>query len=69
MKKSELIHRLAAEEGRTPAEAADTLDVVVHDILNKLRHGKLATLPGLGKFLPGNAGTFQFRKEKAGRRP
>ena len=64
MKKAELIHRLAEDEGRTPAEAADTLDDVIHGILKKLKQGKLATLPGLGKFLPGDGATFQFRKNR-----
>jgi nucleoid DNA-binding protein len=64
MKKSELINRLANEQGGTPAEAADALDGVVHDILTKLRHGKRAALPGLGNFKPGAAAAFEFKSGK-----
>ena len=64
MNKSELVQRLAEVEGNTPAEAADTLDQVVHDILKNLKHGKLAAFPGLGTFLPDQSGRFQFRKTR-----
>jgi hypothetical protein len=44
----------------TPAEAADRLDDVVHDILKKLRHGKEAAMPGLGKLIPAADNTVRF---------
>ena len=49
MKKPELAKGLALESGLTEAEAADRLDRVVNDIIAKLRKGKPAPLPGLGK--------------------
>jgi nucleoid DNA-binding protein len=52
MKKDELALELARSAGIPAAEAADKVDAVVHDIMKKLRHGKPATLPGLGKLLP-----------------
>jgi nucleoid DNA-binding protein len=50
MNKSGLAKRLARPAGVSPAEAADQLDRVVHQILSNLRKGQSATLPGLGKF-------------------
>jgi nucleoid DNA-binding protein len=52
VKKEELAHELARSTGIPAAEAADRIDDVVHDILKKLRQGKPATLPGLGKLMP-----------------
>ena len=68
MKKSELARRLARRKGVSPAEAADELDRVVHQILAKLRKGQAAPLPGLGNFLPQPQGGFRFQKEKRGPR-
>lgn len=65
MKKSDLAQRLAERSKLTPAEAADRLDRVVHSILKKLRRGKGASLPGLGKITPGHHPPFS---RKAGRR-
>jgi nucleoid DNA-binding protein len=64
MKKSDFAFRLAAEDGRSPAEAADRLDDVVHAILKKLKSGKRAALPGLGKFVPGKSTSFQFTRRR-----
>jgi nucleoid DNA-binding protein len=64
MTKPEIAKRLARESGVSQAEAADQLDRVVHQILSKLRNGKTAPLPGLGKFTPGPNGSYQFEKEK-----
>jgi len=64
MKKPEIAKRLARQAGVSNAEAADQLDRVVHQILSKLRRGKTAPLPGLGRFTPGPKGAFQFEKEK-----
>jgi nucleoid DNA-binding protein len=52
VKKSDLAKRLAKQSKITPAEAADRLDRVVHQIVSKLRKGEEARLPGLGKFSP-----------------
>lgn len=64
MRKPEIAKRLARQSGVSNAEAADQLDHVVHQILSKLRKGKPAPLPGLGRFTPGPQGSYQFEKEK-----
>jgi nucleoid DNA-binding protein len=64
MKKAEIARRMAKESGVTRAQAADQLDSVVHDILQSLRHGRKASLPGLGTFTPGGAG-MRFEREEA----
>jgi nucleoid DNA-binding protein len=71
MRKDELTLKLARSAQLTPAEAADRLDDVVHDILKKLRQGKEATMPGLGKLIPAANNTVRFsgvRETKAPRR-
>ena len=52
VKKEELALELARSAGIPVAEAADQVDSVVHEILKKLRQGKPATVPGLGKLTP-----------------
>ncbi len=52
MKKQELARRLAKESHITTAAAADQLDRVVHEILQRVRTGQSASLPGLGVFRP-----------------
>ncbi|HVN03415.1 MAG TPA: HU family DNA-binding protein [Bryobacteraceae bacterium] len=64
MKKPGIAKRLARQSGVSKAEAADQLDRVIHQILSKLREGKPAPLPGLGRFTPGPKGSYQFEKEK-----
>jgi nucleoid DNA-binding protein len=64
MRKPEMAKRLARQAGVSKAEAADQLDHVVHQILTKLRKGEPAQLPGLGRFVLGPQGVFQFQKEK-----
>lgn len=64
MRKAEIAKRLARQSGVSNAEAADQLDRVVHQILSKLRRGKPAPLPGLGRFTPGPKGIFQFEQDK-----
>jgi nucleoid DNA-binding protein len=61
MKKPEIARDLARRTGVTEAEAADRLDRVVHDILSKLRSGKPASLPGLGRFTAGPDGKVKFQ--------
>ncbi len=62
MDRDELAAHLAKEAGVSRAAAADQLDQVIHRILTKLRRGKPAALPGLGKFLPGRGFRFEPRK-------
>jgi nucleoid DNA-binding protein len=63
MKKPELAKRMARRSGVSEAEAADQLDRVVHQILQKLRRGQEAPLPGLGKFRVGHDGKISFEQE------
>jgi nucleoid DNA-binding protein len=66
MRKAEIAKRLARQSGVTNAEAADQLDQVIHQILSKLRQGKTAPLPGLGRFRPGPKGSYEFETDKRG---
>jgi nucleoid DNA-binding protein len=69
MRKEELTLKLARTARVTPAEAADRLDRVVHGIVKKLRQGKPATLPGLGKLTPSGPSEICFiRTSRRGRR-
>ena len=68
MKKAEIAKRLAKQSGVSRAQAADQLDHVVHQILSKLRKGKTAPLPGLGRFTIGPNGYYQFEQEGRPRR-
>ncbi len=61
MKKNEQDLRLAHGTGVSPAEAADQVDIALHDILKQIGNGKRFRLPGLGTFSPGGIHTgFQF---------
>jgi nucleoid DNA-binding protein len=60
VKKQELAQRLAKESHITPAAAADQLDRVLHDILERVRHGQTASLPGLGTFRLDQESGLQF---------
>lgn len=62
MRKSDLAIRLARDSRVSPAQAADHLDRVVHDILTNLREGKAASLPGLGRFLQDEKSGLHFEK-------
>jgi nucleoid DNA-binding protein len=67
MKKDELATRLARKARVSKAAAADRLDEVIHDILSSLKRGRTATLPGLGKFVPGKRTAFEFEPKGAQR--
>jgi nucleoid DNA-binding protein len=67
MKKPDVAKRLARRSGVTPAEAADQLDRMVSQILEDLRKGKDACLPGLGRFLRAG-GVLVFQAEGDPRR-
>ena len=62
MRKSDLAIRLARDSRLSPAQAADHLDRVVHDILTSLKQGKEASLPGLGRFLTDEKSGLHFEK-------
>ena len=53
MKKRDLAKRIARTSKISKATAADRIDSVVHKILQNLRSGQKASLPGLGTLTPG----------------
>jgi nucleoid DNA-binding protein len=64
MKKTELARRLADQEAITTAAAADQLDELIFEILRRLKQGRAATFPGVGRIRP--AGASQAKPNKAG---
>lgn len=64
MKKPDIARRLARCSRVTPAEAADRLDRMVSQILETVRTGKDASLPGLGTFSRAADGTLVFHADK-----
>ena len=62
MKRTDLAQQIARETRTSPAEAADHLDKVVHDLIRKLKHGKRAALPGLGDLRQEKRGTNPIRE-------
>jgi nucleoid DNA-binding protein len=62
MRKPEMARRLARRSGVSAAQAADRLDRAVYQILEKLRRGQEAPLPGLGKFRIGADGKIRFQR-------
>ena len=60
MNQDEFTLRLARSTRVSPAEAADQLDGVVHEIVKNLRKGKPAKLPGLGKLTPDQQNKIRF---------
>jgi nucleoid DNA-binding protein len=64
MRKRDIAKRLAEETGVTNGEAADQVDRLVNDVLQKLRDGQPAQLPGLGLFRRSPEGNIELVKEK-----
>jgi nucleoid DNA-binding protein len=60
MRKAEIAKKMARAAGVSEAEAADRLDRVVRQILESLRRGRPASLPGLGEFRTGSDGKVAF---------
>ena len=52
MKRDELARQIAKQTRTSPAEAADRLDRIVHDLIQKMKKGKRTSLPGLGELAP-----------------
>ena len=52
MKRQDITQQIARQTRISPAEAADGLDRLIHDLIQKLRRGRRAALPGLGDLLP-----------------
>jgi nucleoid DNA-binding protein len=55
MKQNDLVQRLASTTQTTPGAAADQLEQIVHDIIQALKEGRSAALPGLGTFTPADS--------------
>jgi nucleoid DNA-binding protein len=53
MTKPQLAKRLGREKGLPPGTAADQMDRTVNQIVQSLRKGNAAHLPGLGVITPG----------------
>jgi nucleoid DNA-binding protein len=64
MKKQEIAKQMARQSGGTQGEAADRLDRVVSEILERLREGKSAHFPGMGHFRPGAGGKVAFQRDR-----
>jgi nucleoid DNA-binding protein len=62
MKKSDLIRKMARQNGGDHGDAADQMDHAVTRIVRTLRRGKPARLPGLGTISPGKQWTFLAEK-------
>jgi nucleoid DNA-binding protein len=62
MKKAQIARRLARESRISPAAAADQIDLILNDILKRVRRGQSASLPGLGTFWPGPRPEFYFEE-------
>jgi nucleoid DNA-binding protein len=57
-----IVRHMAIETHSVPAKAADQLDEVLHNVLQRLRDGKPARLPGFGRFLPGPEVKFELEQ-------
>ncbi len=67
MKKQEIAKQMARQSGVTQGEAADRLDRVVREILERLREGQSVPFPGLGHFRPGTGGKVVFQRDRGHR--
>jgi nucleoid DNA-binding protein len=63
MRKPDIAKQLARRSRVSQAEAADRLDLILHNILSDLRQGRESALPGLGKFKHGPDGQVAFEPE------
>lgn len=51
MKREQLAKTLARQTGLSKSDARNQVDELVHNILDKLRHGQQVKVPGVGKLL------------------
>lgn len=65
MKKEQLARRLAKESHISHGAAADEVDRILSNLLERVRKGQPASLPGLGTFQSGGDRDFQFEREVA----
>jgi len=63
MRKPEIARKMARQIGLTEGEAADRLDGLVSELIARLRRGKEAELPGLGRFSRAAGGAVRFSKQ------
>jgi nucleoid DNA-binding protein len=63
MRKPDIAKQLARRSRVSQAEAADRLDLILHNIFSDLRRGREPALPGLGKFKHGPNGQVAFEPE------
>ena len=63
MKNKDLAQRLARKTGIPNAAAADQVDRVVTEIIENIRNGESARLPGLGTFVAGEKPRFRFERK------
>ncbi len=59
MKKRDLTDLIASRTNMPKSAAAEQVHRLVHDILDSLRKGQPAELPGLGRFEPGQTPIFR----------
>jgi nucleoid DNA-binding protein len=64
MKKQDIAERLARKARVTPADAADRLDKLIHDVLAELKRGNPVALPGLGTLTRGEKQDLRFDQTK-----
>jgi len=63
MKQDQLARRLAKRANLSQGAAADQMGRLVSDLLERVRKGESAPLPGLGTFRPGRELNFQFEND------
>jgi hypothetical protein len=61
---NKLVSKISRTSLISPAAAADEIDKVVHSVLRKLRRGESATMPGIGRLLPGADAQIVSKKER-----
>lgn len=64
MKKQDIAERLARKARVTPADAADRLDKLIHDVLAELKRGNPVALPGLGTLTRGEQQDLRLEQTK-----
>jgi nucleoid DNA-binding protein len=64
MRKKDLARKLSIATGVSRGEAADQVDRLVNELLQKLRDGQTAKLDGIGLFRKNAAGEIELLKEQ-----
>lgn len=68
MKKPEIARSIARQSKTSVPLAADSLDRMIHELVQRMRQGKEARLPGVGRFTYAADGTIDFEREGGNRR-